>query len=119
MWGGVAAPLSSVAILRAGAQGEEWAVHAEKLGVAEIEQKLAELVDWGLDQNKLFRHFVFSNFVEAWGFMSQVALLAETANHHPEWSNTYNRVEIYLTTHDKGGITEKDFALARQIDLLD
>ncbi len=90
----------------------------EKLSADTVEAKLAELNDWGIDQHKLFRHFVFSNFVDAWGFMSQVALLAETMNHHPEWSNVYNRVEIYLTSHDAGGITEKDFALARQIDSL-
>lgn len=91
---------------------------ATKLFAADVEAKLADLPDWGIDQHKLFRHFVFSNFVDAWGFMSQVALLAETMNHHPEWSNVYNRVEIYLTTHDAGGITEKDFSLASQIDSL-
>jgi len=91
---------------------------ATKLSAAEIEARLDDLPDWGIDQHKLFRHFVFSNFVDAWGFMSQVALLAETMNHHPEWSNVYNRVEIYLTTHDADGISEKDFTLASQIDSL-
>ena len=90
----------------------------EKLSAAEIEEKLGHLPDWGIDQHKLFRHFVFSNFVDAWGFMSQVALVAETQNHHPEWTNVYNRVEIYLTTHDAGGITDKDFTLATRIDSL-
>lgn len=89
-----------------------------KLNAAEIEVRLADLPDWGIHQHKLYRHFVFSNFVEAWGFMSQVALLAETMNHHPEWSNVYSRVEIYLTTHDADGISEKDFSLAAQIDSL-
>jgi 4a-hydroxytetrahydrobiopterin dehydratase len=93
-------------------------MNVEKLSAAEIEEKLTHLPDWGIDQHKLFRHFVFSNFVDAWGFMSQVALVAETQNHHPEWTNVYNRVEIYLTTHDAGGITEKDFALATRIDSL-
>ncbi|MBN7797749.1 4a-hydroxytetrahydrobiopterin dehydratase [Parahaliea mediterranea] len=88
------------------------------MSAAEVEARLGDLPDWGIDQHKLFRHFVFSNFVDAWGFMSQVALLAETMNHHPEWSNVYNRVEIYLTTHDADGISEKDFALASQIDSL-
>ena len=62
--------------------------------------------------------FVFADFNQAFGFMSQVALLAETMGHHPEWSNVYNRVEIYLTTHDVGGISEHDFALAQKIDRL-
>jgi 4a-hydroxytetrahydrobiopterin dehydratase len=90
----------------------------EKLSPVEIEQKLAELPDWELNQNKLHRHFVFQNFIEAFGFMSQVALLAETMNHHPEWSNVYNRVEIYLTTHAADGISELDFILARRINSL-
>lgn len=89
-----------------------------RLSAAQIEQGLAELPEWGLDQHKLYRHFVFPTFIEAWGFMSQVALLAETQNHHPEWSNVYGRVEIYLTTHDAEGISERDFRLARAIDLL-
>ncbi|MCB1854822.1 MAG: 4a-hydroxytetrahydrobiopterin dehydratase [Halieaceae bacterium] len=89
-----------------------------KLSAAEIEERLQSLPDWGLDQHKLFRHFVFENFVDAFGFMAQVALLAETLNHHPEWSNVYNRVEIYLTSHDVDGISERDFTLARRIDSL-
>lgn len=93
-------------------------MHVAKLSPADVEARLEALSDWGIDQEKLYRHFVFSNFVDAWGFMSQVALLAETMNHHPEWSNVYNRVEIHLTTHDAGGISEKDFALAEQIDSL-
>ena len=64
------------------------------------------------------RHCVFKDFVAAFGFMSQVALLAESMNHHPEWSNVYNRVEIALTTHDASGITERDFKLATQIEAL-
>ena len=59
---------------------------------------------------------VFKDFVAAFEFMSKVALLAEAARHHPEWSNVYNRVEIDLTTHDAGGITEQDFDLAAKID---
>ena len=90
----------------------------EKLAPGEIEQELATLPEWRLDAGKLYRQFVFPNFVEAFGFMSRVALLAETLNHHPEWSNVYNRVAIHLTTHDAGGISERDFRLARQIDAL-
>jgi 4a-hydroxytetrahydrobiopterin dehydratase len=90
----------------------------DKLSPAQIEQRLSELPDWGLDQHKLFRHFVFENFIDAFGFMAQVALLAETMNHHPEWSNVYNRVEIYLVSHDVDGISERDFTLAARIDSL-
>lgn len=89
-----------------------------KLSPADIKQKLTELTHWSLHHDKLFRRFVFTDFVEAFGFMSRVALLAETADHHPEWSNVYNRVEIYLTTHDAGGITQKDFDLAQRISCL-
>ncbi len=89
-----------------------------KLNSEAIDDELAKLPDWGLDQGKLYRHFVFGSFIEAFGFMTQVALLAETMNHHPEWSNVYDRVEIYLTTHDAGGISERDFELARRIETL-
>ena len=76
-------------------------------------------VEGGLaHKSTLNPNFVFDNFVEAFGFMSRVALLAEAANHHPEWSNVYNRVDIYLTTHDAGGLTQRDFSLAGQIDRL-
>lgn len=62
------------------------------------------------------RSLTFSDFNAAWGFMSKVALAAEKADHHPEWSNVYNKVEIMLSTHDAGGLSEKDVALARFID---
>ncbi|MEZ5573947.1 MAG: 4a-hydroxytetrahydrobiopterin dehydratase [Halioglobus sp.] len=90
----------------------------EKLADSAIKTRLGELRDWRLSDDKLYRRFVFQDFVEAFGFMSRVALLAETMNHHPEWSNVYNRVEIYLTTHDAGGITERDFTLAGRINAL-
>ena len=91
-------------------------MNIEKLSPAIIQQKLTELDEWSLNQRKLYRLFVFENFIEAFGFMSQVALMAETLGHHPEWYNVYNRVEIYLTTHDAGGISELDFTLASRID---
>lgn len=72
---------------------------------------------WCLQNGKLHREFKFPDFVSAFAFMTRVALLAERANHHPEWSNVYNTVVIDLTTHDAGGISPKDFDLAREISL--
>lgn len=68
------------------------------------------------DRDALTKQFRFDDFVAAFGFMTRVALLAEKADHHPEWSNVYNRVDILLTTHDAGGLSTRDVALARQID---
>ncbi len=90
----------------------------EPASESEIESSLVELPDWAREGNRIGRQFVFADFVEAFGFMSAVALLAERANHHPEWSNVYNRVSIELTSHDAGGLTERDFSLAREIDKL-
>ena len=76
-------------------------------------------MNWKEENNALKREFKFKNFVEAWAFMSKVALIAEKMNHHPEWSNVYNTVNITLTTHDQGNtITEKDRELAKKIDEL-
>ena len=83
-----------------------------------IDTALRELPAWNLGEARITRRFVFKDFVEAFGFMASVALLAERANHHPEWSNVYNRVSIELTTHDAGGLTERDFKLAASIDKL-
>lgn len=93
-------------------------MRTEKLASDVIEQYLQKCPDWALDQGKLYRRFVFDDFVAAFGFMSRVALLAEAMNHHPEWSNVWNRVEIHLTTHDAGGISDLDFQLAQKIDSL-
>ena len=72
---------------------------------------------WKEENNKLSRTFTFKNFIEAFGFMTRVALVAEKMNHHPEWSNVYNKVEIHLTSHDAGDIvTDKDKKLAAEID---
>ena len=90
----------------------------QTLNTNDIESRLAQLNGWSIDQQKLHKQFVFGNFIEAWGFMNQVALLAEAMDHHPEWFNVYNRVDIHLTTHDAGGISERDFKLAGKIDLL-
>jgi 4a-hydroxytetrahydrobiopterin dehydratase len=90
----------------------------ERLAPASIEQRLAANPDWRLREGKLYRAFLFDNFVEAFGFMTRVALLAEAMNHHPEWFNVYNRVEIRLVTHDADGISARDFELAGKIDRL-
>lgn len=89
-----------------------------KLQPSEIELKLAQLNGWVIKDQKLYKRFTFNNFSEAWGFMSQVALLAQELNHHPEWFNVYSRVDIHLTTHDAEGISERDFELAGRIDRL-
>jgi 4a-hydroxytetrahydrobiopterin dehydratase len=74
---------------------------------------------WKEENNQLKRIFEFKDFIEAWGFMNKVALLAEKTDHHPNWSNVYNKVEIALTTHDAGNtVTDKDRKLAEQIDKL-
>lgn len=70
------------------------------------------------DKDAIHRGFRFADFSEAWGFMARVALLAEAMDHHPEWSNVWNRVEITLTTHDAGGLSDRDAALAAAIDRL-
>lgn len=81
---------------------------------------LAGLPHWRLadDASGISRSLKFQDFVEAFGFMSRVALLAERADHHPEWSNVYSRVDIRLTTHDAAGISARDIALAHEIDAL-
>ena len=71
---------------------------------------------WGIQGGKLTKSFRFPDFPTAFGFMSTVALHAEKMDHHPDWTNIYNQVHISLTTHDAGGITEKDFKLARVIE---
>ncbi|WP_428265888.1 4a-hydroxytetrahydrobiopterin dehydratase [Haliangium sp.] len=84
----------------------------------EITTALAELDGWSVVDAKLHRELDFGSFVRAFGFMSSVALVAESMNHHPEWFNVYGRVVIDLTTHDAGGISQRDVALAKQIDAL-
>ena len=83
---------------------------------SEIQGTVSELTGWTVESGKLHREFRFRDFVQAFGFMSQVALLAERAAHHPEWFNVYNRVVIDLTTHEAGGITRKDLDMAREIE---
>ena len=76
------------------------------------------LPNWVVNRDRLHRDLEFNSFVEAFGFMAQVALLAESKNHHPNWSNVYNRVSIDLTTHDLGGLSSLDVELASAIDAL-
>jgi 4a-hydroxytetrahydrobiopterin dehydratase len=89
-----------------------------KLSPEEVQSRLQELGNWSLVDNKLHREYKFATFIDAFGFMTSVALVAEAQNHHPEWSNVYNRVVINLTTHDAGGLSARDFLLARTIDQL-
>ena len=85
------------------------------LAESEIADWIGSNDAWRLDEGKLMLSLKFENFSMAWGFMSRVALLAEQQNHHPEWVNVYNRVDIALVTHDAGGITTKDLDLAKAI----
>jgi 4a-hydroxytetrahydrobiopterin dehydratase len=80
-----------------------------------IHARLGSIKGWQLISGKLHREFSFTNFVEAFSFMTGVALNAEKLNHHPEWSNVWNRVTVDLTTHDAGGVTDRDFQLAEAI----
>lgn len=89
-----------------------------KLPDRELQERLATLDGWTLDHGKLYREFKFPNFIQAFGFMSQVALIAESMDHHPEWFNVYNVVKVHLATHDAGGITAKDVELANKISVL-
>jgi 4a-hydroxytetrahydrobiopterin dehydratase len=88
----------------------------EKMTAQQIQAELSDLVGWELKNDKLHRELKFKNFVQAFGFMTQIAVLAEQMNHHPEWSNVYSRVTIDLTTHEAGGISQLDFDLAAKID---
>ena len=87
-----------------------------KLSDEEIVEALSRRGDWTRVDGKLFREFIFEDFNEAFGFMTRCALIAESLEHHPEWFNVYNRVEVKLTTHDAGGLTELDFTLAEAMD---
>ena len=89
---------------------------SEKMSPIAVTEQLTKMGDWTLREGKLHLHLIFADFVAAFDFMSSAAVLAEAAGHHPEWSNVYNRVDINLTTHDAGGITQQDFDLAEQIN---
>ena len=91
---------------------------ATKLTDIEISAQLEGISGWTVENEKLHKEFQFGSFVEAFGFMASVALIAESMNHHPEWFNVYNRVTVDLATHDAGGISALDFELAKKIDAL-
>ena len=87
-----------------------------RIGAIDALEKLPLWGDLPGDRDAISRTFVFADFNAAFAFMTRVALLADKIDHHPEWSNVYNRVEVLLTTHDAGGVTEKDVRMARFID---
>lgn len=93
------------------------------LSESEVETALARLngrsdPTWRLVEGKLRKRFVFCDFVEAFGFMTRTAIVAEVLNHHPDWSNSYRQVDVALVTHEAGGLTERDFTLAERMDVL-
>ncbi|MDP2175022.1 MAG: 4a-hydroxytetrahydrobiopterin dehydratase [Bacteroidota bacterium] len=90
-----------------------------KLNTKEIQLKLTEIEpQWIFNDNSIQRSFKFNDFIEAFSFMTSVALIAEKLNHHPNWENTYNKVSISLSTHDAAGLTDLDFKFAKAIDKL-
>jgi 4a-hydroxytetrahydrobiopterin dehydratase len=93
---------------------------ADKLSAEDRQTALTRLVAWTYDAgaDAISRDFKFKDFSEAFGFMARVALLAQAADHHPDWSNTYSKVSITLSTHSAGGLTARDVALAEAIDKL-
>src|SRR5512135_2541431 len=91
----------------------------KKLEPRDIDQRLGSLHGWSVANGKLHKEFQFESFVQAFGFMSSVALIAESMNHHPEWFNVYNKVAIDLNTHSAGGISDLDFEFAGKVDALD
>ncbi|PTQ10822.1 4a-hydroxytetrahydrobiopterin dehydratase [Sphingomonas oleivorans] len=92
----------------------------EPLDEAERADALDGLPDWDFDEARdaITRRFTFADFSEAFAFMTRVALLAEKADHHPEWTNVWNRVDIMLTTHEAGGLSSRDISMAQAIDAL-
>jgi len=92
----------------------------DKLTAPQAQTLLASLPGWSFDETRgaISRRYTFADFTQAFAFMTQVALAAEKRDHHPEWSNVYNRVDVVLTTHDAGGLTGKDIELARVADAI-
>lgn len=90
----------------------------KKLTQAEIAEHMKSLPEWELGSDRIRRTYKFGDFVEAFGFMASVALVAEQLNHHPEWRNVWATVEVELSTHDAGGLTELDMKMAAKMDAL-
>jgi len=90
----------------------------KRLTDAEIAEHMLALPGWELGTDRIRREFRFKDFVEAFGWMTSVAIVAETMNHHPEWRNVWATVEVELSTHDAGGLTELDMKLAAKMDEL-
>ena len=88
----------------------------QKLSDADIQARLSSMPGWTAADGKLHREYKFRDFVQAFGFMTRAALVAESMNHHPEWFNVYSTVNVDLATHDAGGITELDFTLAGKME---
>ena len=88
----------------------------QPLSPEDVSSALSSLPGWSINSGKLFREYKFSDFTHAFAFMTAVALAAEKMDHHPDWTNVYNRVAINLWTHDAGGITKSDLQLAQQIE---
>ena len=90
----------------------------ELLSSADLQAALGDLHGWAEADGKLYREFKFADFSRAFGFMASAALVAEKMDHHPEWFNVYNKVQVHLTTHSAGGITALDVELAKQMSAL-
>ncbi len=89
-----------------------------KLSSKEIDEALQNLIGWHFVKNTIQKEFIFKNFIETMAIINKIAIIAEEMNHHPEWHNVYNKLNIKLTTHDSNGITIKDIKLAHEIDIL-
>ena len=88
----------------------------KKATEAEIQEFINRYGPWSVVNSKLHREYIFNDFVQAFGFMTEAALIAESTNHHPEWFNVYKKVIVDLTTHEAGGITGRDFELAKRME---
>lgn len=91
-----------------------------QLTSSQLQDALSKLANWQFqeDRKAIYRYFEFGDFSEAIGFMMRIALEAEKTGHHPEWFNVYNKVDVWLTTHDAGGVSARDIALAQKIDVI-
>lgn len=91
----------------------------EKISDQKVGEELTKLLGWSIKNGKLHKDFMFEDFIETFGFMTRAAIHIEKMNHHPEWFNVYNKLSVDLITHDSGGITQNDLALARILNSLE